>query len=62
MHWPIKSRSHHLRDAAGIIAIGLVDLRLQYRPHVPRLDTNHRQACFGQRAEQPSPGAKLSGT
>ena len=27
---------------AGIVAVGLVDLRLQYRPHVPRLDTDHR--------------------
>ena len=38
---------------AGIVAIGLVDLRLQYRPHVPRFDTDHRQLCFGQCAKQP---------
>src|SRR5262249_10984452 len=37
----------------GIIAVRLVDLRLQYRSHVPRLDTNHRQAGFRQRTEQP---------
>src|ERR1700746_2602501 len=53
MHWAIKSRSHHLRDAAGIVAVGLVDLRLQHRPHVPCLDTDHRQASFCKRAEQP---------
>jgi hypothetical protein len=28
-------------DAARIVAVGLVDLRLQYRLHVPRLDTDH---------------------
>jgi hypothetical protein len=33
--------SYHLGDAARIIAIGLVDLRLQPRLHVPRLDTDH---------------------
>ena len=49
-----KSRPHHLRDAAGIVAVGLVDLGLQYRPHVPRLDTDHRQARFGECAEKPS--------
>src|SRR6185312_8122964 len=27
MHRTIKSRPHHLRHAAGIIAVGLVDLR-----------------------------------
>ena len=42
MHRAIQSRPHHLRHAARIIAIGLVDLRLQHRPHVPRLDTDHR--------------------
>ena len=28
--------------AACIVAVGLVDLCLQHRPHVPRLDTDHR--------------------
>ncbi len=28
--------SYHLGDAAGIIAVRLVDLNLQYRSHVPR--------------------------
>jgi hypothetical protein len=26
---------------------------LQRRPHVPRLDADRRQACFGENAEQP---------
>jgi hypothetical protein len=33
---------HHLRDAACIVAIRLVDLRLQHRLHVPRFNTDHR--------------------
>src|SRR5580693_2876159 len=53
MHWAIKSRPHHLRDATRIVAVGLVDLRLQHRPHVPRLDADHRQACLGKRAKKP---------
>jgi CheY-like chemotaxis protein len=28
-------------------AVGLFDLRLQNRPHVPRLDTDHRTAMTG---------------
>src|SRR5467141_1647148 len=53
MYRTIKADSHHLRYAARIVAIRLVDLRLQYRPHVPRLDTDHWQACFGKCAEKP---------
>src|ERR1700676_4499580 len=53
MHRAIKSRPHHLGHAACIVAVGLVDLRLQHRPHVPRLDTDHWQACFGTRAAKP---------
>src|SRR5262252_1035690 len=53
MHRTIKPHSHHLRDAARIVAVGLVDLRLQHRSHVPGLNTDHRQGCFGKRAEQP---------
>src|SRR5690349_18364521 len=53
MHWAIKADPHHLRDAAGIITIGLVDLCLQHRPHVPCLNTDHRQVGFTKRAEQP---------
>jgi len=32
---------HHLSDAARVITVGLVDLRLQHGLHVPRLDTDH---------------------
>src|SRR5476651_1403247 len=49
----IALRPHHLRHATRIVAVGLVDLRLQHRPHMPRLDTDHRQARFGQSTEQP---------
>ena len=38
---------------ARVVAISLIDLRLQHRPHVPRLDTDHRQICFGERTEEP---------
>jgi hypothetical protein len=41
MHRAIHSHPHHLSDAARVIAIGLVDLRLQHRLHVPRLHTDH---------------------
>src|SRR6478752_816200 len=53
MYRTVKPRSHHLGYAAGIIAVGLVDLRLQCRSHVPRLDADHRQASFRESAEQP---------
>jgi hypothetical protein len=53
MHRTIKPRPHHLRDAARIVAVRFVDLRLQRRSHVPSLNTDHRQARFGQSAEQP---------
>jgi hypothetical protein len=42
MHRTVKPHPHHLRDAARIVAVGLVDLRLQYRLRVPRLDKDHR--------------------
>jgi hypothetical protein len=41
---PSRARSHHLGHAARIVAVSLVDLRLQRRPHVPSLDTDRRQA------------------
>jgi hypothetical protein len=41
-----KGRPHHLRDAAGIVAIRLVNLRLQRRLHVPCL---RRAASYHQR-------------
>src|SRR3974377_1930624 len=53
MHRAIKPASHHLRYAAGIVAIGLVDLCLQHRSHVPCLNTDHRQVGFTKRAEKP---------
>src|SRR3974390_3010528 len=53
MHWPVEPRPHHLRHAAGIIAISLVDLSLQRCAHVPRLYANYGQACLSQSAEQP---------
>src|SRR5215475_11415156 len=53
MHRTIKPRPHHLRYAARIVAVRLVDLRLQHRLHVPRLNADHRQSCFSESAEQP---------
>src|SRR5215471_3490003 len=53
MHRTIETHPYHLRHAASVIAVGLVDLRLQHGPHVPGLDTDHRQARFGQSAIQP---------
>src|SRR6476620_10187818 len=53
MHRAIKPNPHHLRDATRIVAVGLVDLRLQHRPHVPCLDADHRQAGLGKRHKKP---------
>src|SRR5215475_1236420 len=53
MYRAIKPDPHHLRDAARIVAISLVDLRLQHRPHMPGLNTDHRQIGFRERTEQP---------
>src|SRR5580692_5922177 len=53
MHRAIKPDPHHLRHAACIVAVGLVNLRLQHRPHVPRLDTDHWQARLGESAVKP---------
>src|SRR6266516_1846174 len=53
MHRTIKPRPHHLRYAARIVAVRLVDLRLQHRLHVPRLNADHRQARFGENAVKP---------
>ena len=38
---PHEVTSLRLSDAARVIAIGLVDLRLQHRLLVPRLHTDH---------------------
>src|SRR5438132_11826656 len=53
MHRSIKPHSHHLCYAARIVAVCLVDLRLQHRPHMSRLNTNHWQARFGENAVKP---------
>src|SRR3954454_17435867 len=53
MHRAIKTHPHHLRNAAGIVAVCLVDLRLQHRPHVPCFNTDHWQLCLGESTEQP---------
>src|SRR5260370_34001948 len=53
MHRTIKPHPHHLPDAAGIVAVRFVDLRFEHRLHVPRLNTDHRQARFGKRAAKP---------
>src|SRR5215471_17345183 len=53
MHRTIKPHPHHLRHAARIVAVRLVDLRLQHRPHMSRLNADHRQARFGQNAVKP---------
>jgi hypothetical protein len=36
------------RFVARVIAVGLVDLRLQHGPHASRFNTNHWQARFGE--------------
>src|SRR5262249_46635008 len=53
MHRAIKPGPHHLRYAARIVAVRLVDLRPQHGPHVPCLNTDHRQPCFGEGAVKP---------
>src|SRR5664279_4043371 len=53
MNRTVKPNPHHLRNTTRVVAVGLVDLCLQHRPHVPRLDTDHRQARFGKRAVKP---------
>src|SRR6266566_3805907 len=53
MHRAIKPGPHHLRYAARIVAVGLVDLRPQHRPHMSRLNTDHWQARFGENAVKP---------
>ena len=53
MHRTVQSHPDHLSDAARVIAVGLVDLRLQHRLHVPGFYTDHRQGCFRESTEQP---------
>src|SRR5437879_1638670 len=49
----IKSRPYHLGDAARIVAVRFVDLRLQHRLHVPGFNADYWQLGFGQSTEQP---------
>jgi hypothetical protein len=51
VHRTIKSSPHHLCHTTRVVAVRLVDLRLQHRPHMPRLNTDHRKARFGECAE-----------
>src|SRR5262249_51119136 len=53
MHRAIEPHPHHLCQAARIVAVRLVDLRLQHGPHVPRLNADHRQARFGENTVKP---------
>src|SRR5262249_52399955 len=53
MHRSIEARPHHLRYATRIIAVCLIDPRLQHGLHVPRLNTDHGQARFGENAVKP---------
>src|SRR6266446_9730471 len=53
MHRTIEPHPHHLSYAARIVAVRLVDLCLQHGPHVSCLNTNHRQAPFGENAVKP---------
>src|SRR4051812_10549513 len=49
----VEADAHHLRDAAGIVAIGFVDLSRERGLHVPRLDADHRIACGRQATVEP---------
>src|SRR3974390_3087559 len=53
----LKNAAYHFErvglEAGPLSPVCLVDLRLQHRFHMPRFDTDHRQACLGESAEQP---------
>src|SRR5260370_520002 len=53
MHRSVQANTHHLCNAARIIAVALVDLCRQRRLHMPGLNTDHRQTRFSQCAVQP---------
>lgn len=53
MHRAKQVDPHHLRNAAGVIAVGLVHLRLKESLGVAGLDADHRQAGPGRAFEQP---------
>src|SRR5438874_1049204 len=42
VHRPEQVDAHHLRNAACVIPVALVDLRLEEGFRVPRLDAHHR--------------------
>ena len=49
----VQVHTHHLGDASGIVAVGLVGLGLQHRLGMPGLDTNYRHSRLRQGAVQP---------
>ena len=53
MNRPEQVDAHHLSDAASIVAVGLVHLRLQERLGVARLDADDREPGRGQPAVEP---------
>jgi hypothetical protein len=40
----VVSALHDARDAGRIVAVTLIDLHLEYRPGMARVDTDHRQS------------------
>src|SRR5436190_11068346 len=53
VHRTIEPHPHHLCYTARIVAVRLVDLCLQHRSHVPRLNADRRQACYSEDAVKP---------
>ena len=49
----VEPHPHHLRDTTWSIRVGLLDLRLRHRLHVPRLDAERRPLPLRRTAEQP---------
>jgi hypothetical protein len=41
VHWTIPARAHDLREALGIILVGLVDLHLRRRARMPGIEANN---------------------
>jgi hypothetical protein len=50
---PEVSKTHHLSNAAGVVAIGFVGARGKEALRVPRLDAHSRKAAVDQRPVQP---------
>jgi hypothetical protein len=53
VHRPEPPHPHQMRDAAGILAVGLDRHRLQRGPHMPRLQQLDRQPGIRHPGEQP---------